>query len=407
MHVGTLDVRVRGNTIVPSRVLNRFSILCAILRQLHLVLQISLFSRELADLQPDVFFIDQLSACVPLLRSWYCDVPVLFYCHFPDKLLATRQGLIKKLYRIPFDWWESWSTGCSNTIVVNSNFTKSIFSQAFSGLRHRKPEVVYPCVDVSDELNAADGNSPEPGMLWNDKRVLLSINRFERKKEIGLAIRTFAGLDARTRASARLVAAGGYDHRIQENVSYHKELQALAESLRLKTATATNLVSALSIPEDIDVLFLLSVPTSVKTTLLKAATLLIYTPKFEHFGIVPLEAMLSRVPVLAARTGGPKETVVEGETGWLRDVDDESQWTEVMDVALTKRSNAELRVMGEAGQRRVVELFSQDSMAFRLEQVIEDLRLSDGPNTRLALLLAVPALGVVVALIAGVLAKFS
>ncbi|KLU81704.1 mannosyltransferase, partial [Magnaporthiopsis poae ATCC 64411] len=64
---GTLDVRVRGNTLVPPSILSRFSILCAILRQLHLILQISLFSDELAQLRPDAFFVDQLSAGLPLL----------------------------------------------------------------------------------------------------------------------------------------------------------------------------------------------------------------------------------------------------------------------------------------------------------------------------------------------------
>ncbi|KAF8132948.1 hypothetical protein EV363DRAFT_1449149 [Boletus edulis] len=35
----------------------------------------------------DIFFVDQLSTCIPLLRvlTGKC---LLFYCHFPDKLLA-------------------------------------------------------------------------------------------------------------------------------------------------------------------------------------------------------------------------------------------------------------------------------------------------------------------------------
>ncbi len=41
---GTLDVRVRGNTLVPPSILSRFSILCAIARQLHLITQTYLSS---------------------------------------------------------------------------------------------------------------------------------------------------------------------------------------------------------------------------------------------------------------------------------------------------------------------------------------------------------------------------
>ena len=37
---------------------------------------------------------------------------------------------------------------------------------------------------------------------------------------------------------------------------------------------------------------------------------MLYTPPREHFGIVPLEAMLAKTPVLAINFGGPLETVV-------------------------------------------------------------------------------------------------
>lgn len=36
---------------------------------------------------------------------------VLFYCHFPDLLLASRTGRLRALYRAPLDWLEEASTG--------------------------------------------------------------------------------------------------------------------------------------------------------------------------------------------------------------------------------------------------------------------------------------------------------
>lgn len=59
-------------------------------------------------------------------------------------------------------------------------------------------------------------------------------------------------------------------------MQYHKELDALANSLGLQTATSKTVISALSIPDSIDVLFLLSVPTAFKQTLLSNAKLLLY-----------------------------------------------------------------------------------------------------------------------------------
>lgn len=154
-------------------------------------------------------------------------------------------------------------------------------------------------------------------------------------------------------------------------MNYHRELETLTDSLGLRHATAKNIVSATKVPEDINVLFLLSVPAQLKSSLLNAAKLLIYTPSNEHFGIVPLEAMLSGVPVLAANSGGPLETVVDGETGWLRSANKIEEWTDVILRVLHDLSDSQLQKMGQNGRRRVKEDFSADKMAHRLDDEIE------------------------------------
>ena len=40
-------------------------------------------------------------------------------------------------------------------------------------------------------------------------------------------------------------------------------------------------------------------------------------PQNEHFGIVPLEAMAAARPVIACNSGGPRESVLHGTTGFL------------------------------------------------------------------------------------------
>lgn len=156
-------------------------------------------------------------------------------------------------------------------------------------------------------------------------------------------------------------------------MSYHQELCSLADSLGLQHATHKTSISALAVSSEIEVLFLLSVPNSFKSALLASSQLLVYTPLHEHFGIVPLEAMLAETPVLAANEGGPTETVVDGETGWLRDVSKPDEWTEVMSIALDPKNQKKLEKMGIRGHQRVVQEFSKEKMASRLENEIQSM----------------------------------
>ena len=177
------------------------------------------------------------------------------------------------------------------------------------------------------------------------------------------------------------IPKGGYDPRVTENVSYHKELSALATSLGLNHATSKTIITALDLPSDIQVIFFLSVPNPVKEKLLSSAKLLIYTPRNEHLGIVPLEAMLAGVPVLAANEGGPTETVVDGQTGWLRDVSDVDQWKDVMENVLNGSiGDAALQRMGYQGRQRVKHMFSKEKMASRLDEEIKALDKISRPS---------------------------
>ncbi|KAK5117296.1 hypothetical protein LTR62_005913 [Meristemomyces frigidus] len=377
---GTLDVRVRGDNLFPPSLGARLSILFSILRQLSLVASTSVFTSELRTLQPDVIFVDQLSACVPLFRILYPRAKILFYGHYPDRLLAQEaEGLvkyIKRAYRLPFDALEGWSTGCSDDIVVNSRFTRAVFKATFEHLKPREMKVIYPCVDIRN----GQGQNTTP--IWPGKRILLSINRFEGKKNLDLAIRAYAGLSVDERKRSKLVLAGGFDPRASENAMVHRQLQQLSDSLKLTHATfsSNDTMTTDLTTDDVDTLFLLSIPHEVKQRLLNSASILIYTPKNEHFGIVPLEAMLAGVPVLATNTGGPLETIYDGRTGWLRSPDKVEQWTEVMRKALIPSSEDTLHAMGQKGRERVIAEFSHTRMTASLDKEVQDLCASTAPR---------------------------
>lgn len=67
----------------------------------------------------------------------------------------------------------------------------------------------------------------------------------------------------------------------------------------------------------LQVRFLPSFSDQQRSALLAACVALLYTPVNEHFGIVPLEAMAAGRPVVACDSGGPRESVLHGQTGFL------------------------------------------------------------------------------------------
>jgi glycosyltransferase involved in cell wall biosynthesis len=90
--------------------------------------------------------------------------------------------------------------------------------------------------------------------------------------------------------------------------------------------------------------------------LYEEADVVVYpTVAAEPYGLVPLEAMSARRPVVASRCGGIPETVVDGVTGHLVPPEDhEALAGKVADI-LTDPDAA--RALGDAGRRHVAERF--------------------------------------------------
>ena len=66
------------------------------------------------------------------------------------------------------------------------------------------------------------------------------------------------------------------------------------------------------------IVFLKSISNDERLLLLSNTEILLYTPENEHFGIVPVEAMYMGCIVVACNSGGPLESIDNGNTGFLR-----------------------------------------------------------------------------------------
>ncbi|KAL9236472.1 hypothetical protein vseg_011139 [Gypsophila vaccaria] len=335
---GGFPVTVYGD-FLPRHIFYRLHAVCAYIRCIFVALCILLMWPSY-----DVILADQVSIVIPLLKLKR-SMKVVFYCHFPDMLLAKHTTLLRRIYRTPIDFMEERTTGMADLILVNSKFTASTFASTFKHLNSKgvQPAVLYPAVKV-DQF----------GEPHASKMNFLSINRFERKKNIGLAISAFAKLDALNGNNGddiTLTIAGGYDKRLRENVEYLEELKFLAQ--REGVADRVNFITSCS--------------TNERNTLLSECLCVLYTPKDEHFGIVPLEAMAAHKPVIACNSGGPIETIKHEITGFLCDPtpqDFSSAMTKlVQDLELARK-------MGTQARQHVVDSFSTEVFGDNLNQYV-------------------------------------
>ncbi|KZT74049.1 glycosyltransferase family 4 protein [Daedalea quercina L-15889] len=379
----------------PRAYRGKFHIFFSHARQLHLTRHL------LRSTTPkyDVYFVDQLSTCVPLLRA-LGHTRVVFYCHFPDKLLADgayvegqarRKGsLLKRVYRLPMDWLEEFTTRQADVILANSKFTARVFKMHFASIRST-PKVVYPGINLSAyEATSFDTQDQDILDIASDRPTLLSLNRFERKKNAALAVDAFALLRKKLASSAasphpgklRLVVAGGYDPRLEDNMMTLVALidRAKANSLSFNLITPSS--SRINIPPfdttstEPDVLFLLNFTTAQRSALLSAPSTLalLYTPMNEHFGIGPVEAMVCGLPVLACNGGGPTESVVDGpaeeRTGWLRPPEPEV-WAEAL-TEVVGLSAEDRQALAVRAKKRAAENFGMEAMAKGLEGTLKE-----------------------------------
>lgn len=385
-----LNVRVYGDFIRPPAFLN-LAIFFATLRGVYLALKLVLVDYCIRGEKFDVLFVDQLAAPIPILRL--TGAKILFYCHYPDKLLQSRQStgllrsLLKWIYRWPFDMLEEFTTSMADKIVSNSVYTSTVIRDTFktfmqshlNSSEDQLVEVLYPGIRVSAYDSPVDFMDSDVVQInAQGRRRILSVNRFERKKNLQLAIHAFVHL--RSKCSVKefyqlqLILAGGYDPRNSENLEYHNELQELCEQLKLTHSTYFRDDPEKKFNNAAMVLFIPSFTDKQRQFLFKSSECLIYTPENEHFGIVPVEAMYNKLPVVALNSGGPKETVVDGVTGFL--CDGQYLSTELVDKLyslLFQLSKESLKSMGESSCKRVVDKFTLSAFSSHLNVIIDDM----------------------------------
>ncbi|MFT7765527.1 glycosyltransferase [Clavibacter tessellarius] len=114
---------------------------------------------------------------------------------------------------------------------------------------------------------------------------------------------------------------------------------------------------------------------------MRTADVVVCAPWYEPFGIVPLEAMASGVPVVASAVGGLTDSVVDGVTGILVPPRDPAAIADALGEL--RADPARRRALGRAGRDRMEHGYSWATVAARTAEAyrsaIQDAALDDLP----------------------------
>jgi alpha-1,3/alpha-1,6-mannosyltransferase len=339
---GRLDVRVHG-AFLPARIAGRMEAMCTSARVLWVAAALARAGEPY-----DAVLADIVPFALPLLRG-LCSASLLsrrtrlvYYCHYPDQLLAPPRRGPYAAYRAPIDRLEIPSMRAADLVLVNSRFT----ARALAQLGGTADDVLYPGVDVATHARVPD--------LRGDERTILALGRFDRRKNLPLLIDAFAALRERSPAAfarASLVVAGALDRRQPDDarVAFEIEQQARGHGIADKLALCAS-------PREDE-----------RLALLARSLCVVHAATDEHFGLVPVEAMAAGRPVIAVAAGGPLETIRDGVTGFLRSPTPEA-FADALATLLDDPERA--RAFGRAGRSHAARHFSRRAFGDALEAAL-------------------------------------
>ena len=213
-------------------------------------------------------------------------------------------------------------------------------------------EIVYNGVDAHRfETGLEPAHAKRDLNLPHDAVVVMQVGTFRYVKDQATAVRAFRRV-RETHSRAMLVFVGDGPDR--------PDCQRLARSLNLGDS-----VRFLGQRGDIP-------------RVLAAADIMLMTSLSEAHSVSLLEGMASGLPVVGTRVGGIPETVAEGQTGLLAPRQDPPAVAEALRKLV---DNADLRKrMGQAGARRVRDLFRRSDMHRRYMEIYRRLAQGRAPR---------------------------
>ncbi len=277
----------------------------------------------------------------------YLETSTVYYC--PEPLRLYREGvpfrdgapgsLLFRMGRLlfrPIGRWldrrDSFLALKADTILTNSEYSAGRIDEVYG----RRAIVVRPGIDT-------DLFRPDPGVPR--EKIVLSVGKLVERKGHFFAVEIIGAIPAEARP--KLIVAGFPGSR-----SFQSRLNLAARSAGVDLEIVTDLT-------DKDVV-----------RLYNRAWVTLSVSELEPYGLVSLESQASGTPVLARDEAGHRETVSDGETGFLFPPEPNRFAAQIAllmsDPDLTER-------MGRAARRHAESVAGRRMAGERLRNVIEEI----------------------------------
>ena len=283
-------------------------------------------------------------------------VPFALTTHSLEPLRAWKAEQLGSGYAMS-SWMERTAILDADAIIAVSQGTKADILRAYPGVDSSRIHVIYNGIDLAEYQKTEDTTALRAYGVDLDRPNIMFVVRITRQKGVTHLVDAIRHMPPETQV---VLCAGAPD------------TPEIATELRTKVAAARQ--------NHPHIVWIEKMVTRQETIQLYSNARVFCCPSvYEPFGIINLEAMACRAPVVASSTGGIKEVVVEGETGYLVPFDqdpvtsfprDPETFARALAERITQLLNdpAKCRQFGSAGRKRVENIFSWTAIA---QQTIE------------------------------------
>ena len=298
------------------------------------------------------------------------NIPFVLTTHSLEPLRAWKAEQLGSGYEMS-SWMERTAILDADAIIAVSQGTKADILRAYPEVLADRIHVIYNGIDLLEYQKSSDNNALIDYKVDVAVPYVLFVGRVTRQKGITHLVDAIRYLPRETQI---VLCAGAPD-----TPEIATELRQKVEDVRRDHPRVVWIEKMVTKQEAIQ--------------LYSHARVFCCPSIYEPFGIINLEAMACRTPVVASATGGIKEVVVDGETGYLVPFDQDPVTSFPVDPEKFARDLAfqinrllndpeRCKRFGDAGRRRVEETFSWTTIAKQTIRLYEEVIQQWSKGTR-------------------------